>query len=128
MQIMNLRRFLIILGLLGIMAIILTTLGHPAKIVAAFRQVQLYVVPLVFFVQLGSFFCNSRYYQTFFRVFGTNVPLRSLYEVSLGINFANQAIPSGGVSGTAFLAEAVKPYGVPSGRATLAQLGRYCFT
>ena len=125
---MNLRRFLIILGAIGIMAIILTTLGHPAKIVAAFRQVQWYVVPLVFLVQLCSYFCNSRYYQTFFKVFGTDVPLRSLYEISLGINFANQAIPSGGVSGTAFLAESAKPFGVPSGRATLAQLGRYCFT
>jgi uncharacterized protein (TIRG00374 family) len=125
---MKLRRFLIILGALGIMAIILTTLGHPAKFIAAFRQVKWYVVPLVFLVQLSSYFCNSRYYQTFFRVFGNEVPLRSLYEISLGINFANQAIPSGGVSGTAFLAESAKPFGVPSGRATLAQLGRYCFT
>jgi uncharacterized protein (TIRG00374 family) len=125
---MNLRRFLIILGLVGIILIILTTFGNPAKIAAAFRLVQWTVVPMLIAVQLCSYFCNSKYYQTFFRDFGNEVPQRELYEISLGINFANQAIPSGGVSGTAFLAEAVKPFGVPTGRATLAQLGRYGFT
>lgn len=125
---MKLRRLLIIFGIIGILTIIVTTLGHPAKILAAFRHVHWYVVPMVIAVQLVSYYCNTRYYAAFFSIFDLKVPLRRLYETAFAINFANQAIPSGGVSGATYLAEALQDYHVPAGKATLAQLGRYCFT
>jgi uncharacterized protein (TIRG00374 family) len=125
---MNLRRLLIVLGIVGLTVLILNGFGSLHKVVEAFEHVKWYVLPLVIAIQLGSYYSNARYYQTFFNIFGTRVPLRRLYEAALGINFANQALPSGGVSGTTYLAEALKPYHVPPGKATLAQLGRYGFT
>jgi uncharacterized protein (TIRG00374 family) len=79
-------------------------------------------------VQLLSYYCNARYYQAFFEITGHKVNLRRLYEASLAVNFANQTIPSGGVSGTTYLAQAIKNNDVQPGQATVAQLGRYIFT
>ena len=125
---MKLRRFLLLVGGIGLSIVVATSLGNPAKVEAAFDQVRWYVFPLIFFIQLGSYYCNAKYYQAFFKISGYAPDLRRLYETALGINFANQAIPSGGVAGTTYLVQALKPYGVPTGTATLAQLGRYTFT
>ncbi|HEY2004475.1 MAG TPA: lysylphosphatidylglycerol synthase transmembrane domain-containing protein [Candidatus Saccharimonadia bacterium] len=125
---MKLRRLLILLGIIGIVIVIATTLGHPTKVLHAFRSVRWYVVPMVLAIQLVSYYCNARYYEAFLRISDLKVPLRRLYETALGINFANQALPSGGVSGATYLAEALRDYHVPAGKAALAQLGRYGFT
>lgn len=125
--IMKLRRLLIILGLLGLGVIIATNLGGVGKLTAAFRGVHWYVVALVVVMQLLSYWANAGFYQSFFRLTGREVDFRKLVEISLAINFANQAIPAGGVAGTTFLAEAVREE-VPAGQATLSQIGRYIFT
>jgi uncharacterized protein (TIRG00374 family) len=124
---MKLRRVLIILGLLGLSALLLTNLGGLHKFFDTLQHVQWYIVPLLVGVQLISYLCNAKYYQAFFAVSHAEVPLSRLYEISLAINFANQAIPAGGVAGTTYLTQAVKPDIAP-GTATLAQLGRYVFT
>jgi uncharacterized protein (TIRG00374 family) len=125
---MNLRRLLILAGTLGVIVLIFSTFGNPATIVSTFERGSWYVVPLVIAAQLASYYYNAGYYQAFFAIFGHKTDLRRLYEASLGINFAGQAIPSGGVASTTYLAQAVKEYGVPPSQATLAQIGRYIFT
>lgn len=125
---MNLRRFLILVGILGVLVLVFSTFGNPVTIIQVFQKVRWYVVPLVILMQLISYYYNARYYQEFFSIFGHTVSFRRLYEASLAINFANQAIPSGGVAGTTFLAESIKGSGVPPGQTTLAQLNRYIFT
>jgi uncharacterized protein (TIRG00374 family) len=125
---MNLRRFLILVGILGVLVLVFSTFGNPVTIIQVFQKVRWYVVPLVILMQIISYYYNARYYQEFFSIFGHNVNFRRLYEASLAINFANQAIPSGGVAGTTYLAEAVKGEGVPPSQTTLAQLNRYIFT
>jgi uncharacterized protein (TIRG00374 family) len=125
---MNIRRLLIVAGLIGLVIIVLGTLGDFTKIAEAFEQVHWYVFPLVIVVQIADYYTNARYYQAFFKMSGYDIPLRWLYETSLGINFANQAIPSGGIAGTTYLAQTQKRFGVPTGRSTMAQVSRYVFT
>jgi uncharacterized protein (TIRG00374 family) len=125
---MNMRRIMIFLGIAGIFFIVVTSLGDPHKILDAFIKVRWYVVPLVIVAQIIDYYCNAKYYQAFFAISKHHVKLRLLYEASLAINFANVAIPSGGVAGTTYLAEAIKSSGVPAAKSTLAQIGRYIFT
>jgi uncharacterized protein (TIRG00374 family) len=125
---MNMRRIMILLGIAGIFFIVVTSLGDPHKIIDAFIKVRWYVVPLVIIAQIIDYYCNAKYYQAFFDISGHRVKLRLLFEASLAINFANVAIPSGGVAGTTYLAEAIKSSGVPPAKSTLAQIGRYIFT
>jgi uncharacterized protein (TIRG00374 family) len=124
---MKLSRFLLLAGLLGVGILLLANLGDLSKFLLALRHFHWYVIVLFVVVQLGSYYCNARYYRAFFAISEHTVELRRLYEVSLAINFANQVVPSGGVAGTTYLTEAVKDE-VPAGMATLAQLGRYIFT
>jgi len=124
---MKLRRLLLVAGLIGIGVLVLVHLGDLSKFWDALQDLQWYVIPLVIIVQLASYYFNARYYQAFFAISHFHISLRRLYETSLAINFANQVLPSGGVAGTTYLSEAVKPE-VPAGTAALAQLGRYIFT
>jgi uncharacterized protein (TIRG00374 family) len=124
---MKFQRVLIILGLLGLSVLLIANLGGLHKFIEAFRHVQWYVVPLLVGVQLISYFCNAKYYQAFFGLSDAQINFRRLYEASLAINFANQAIPAGGVAGATYLAQAVKHHVSPA-NAALAQLGRYAFT
>ncbi len=122
------RRLLILAGTLGVIVLIFSSFGNPANIISTFERVRWYVVPLVIAAQLASYYFNAGYYRAFFAIFDRKVGLRRLYEASLAINFAGQAIPSGGVASTTYLTQAVKEYGVPPSQATLAQIGRYIFT
>ena len=121
------RRLLLLVGLIGICVLLLAHLGDLSKFWDALQDLGWYVVPLVIIVQLGSYYANARYYQAFFAISNYTIGLRRLFETSLAINFANQALPSGGLVGTTYLTEAMKPE-VPSGTSALAQLGRYIFT
>ncbi len=124
---MKLRRLLLLAGLIGLAVLVMVHLNDLTKFWDALQDLQWYIIPLIVIVQLGSYYFNARYYQAFFAISHYHIGLRRLYETSLAINFANQALPSGGVAGTTYLSEAVKPE-VPAGTATLAQLGRYVFT
>ena len=124
---MKLSRLLLLAGLVGVGILLMANLGDLPKFLSALGHLRWYVVVMVIAVQLGSYYFNARYYQAFFAISKHTVGLRRLFEVSLAINFANQVVPSGGVVGTTYLTEAVKPE-VPAGTATLAQLGRYIFT
>jgi uncharacterized protein (TIRG00374 family) len=125
---MNLRRLLIIIGIISLTLVVASSLGNFHNILAAFKRVQWYVLPLVAIIQAVDCFCNAKYYQAFFRISRRHLKLAPLCEISLGINFANQVIPAGGVAGTTYFTQAMAKYGISSGSATLAQLGRYIFT
>lgn len=49
----------------------------------------------------------------------------TLMRISLELNFVNHVLPSGGVSGMSYMNWRLGKYGVPSGRATMAQVVRY---
>jgi uncharacterized protein (TIRG00374 family) len=124
---MKTRRVLIALGLIGLGVIILTNLGQLDKLWDALSSVSWTVVPLLIVTQLLSYWANAAFYQAFFRMTNREVSFRKLFEVSLAINFANQAIPAGGAAGVTYLTQALHGE-VPAGQATLSQLGRYIFT
>ncbi len=86
-----------------------------------------YILVLFIVMQVGSYWFNAKYYQSFFKIFGYKVPVKVLYIRSLVVNFVNQAFPSGGISGTSYLSTSLKAY-VPPGKTTLAQVMNYAFT
>lgn len=49
----------------------------------------------------------------------------TLMRLSLELNFVNHVLPSGGLSGISYMNWRLSKYGVPSGRATMAQAVRY---
>ncbi len=124
---MNFRRLLLLAGMLGVGLVIVANLGAYGRFASVIKNVHWQVFILVGVVQLVSYYCNARYYQSFLAISGHRVPLAKLYRVALAVNFANQAIPSGGVAGATYITQALAG-DVPSGKAALAQLFRYVFT
>lgn len=57
--------------------------------------------------------------------FVKNINPMTLARISLELNFVNHAFPSGGVSGISYANWRLGKYGVPIGRATMAQFVRY---
>jgi uncharacterized protein (TIRG00374 family) len=54
-----------------------------------------------------------------------NVKGLELARMSLEMNFVNHILPSGGVSGVSYMTWRLSKYGVPSGRATMAQVVKF---
>lgn len=124
---MNMRRFLILLGIIGIGAILTVNFGGFGQFLEILKRIHWYVVPLIIITQIGSYFAIAKFYDTFFKLSGNIVSFSRLLKVSLAINFTNQVIPGSGIVGTTFLSRSLSP-DVPAGKATLAQLGRYVFS
>ena len=124
---MNIRRALVLLGLLGLGYLLASNLGGVNTFWDALRQMRWYLIPLLIVTQIASYWTNAGFYRAFFRMTERSVDYRKLYEVSLAINFATTVIPAGTVAGTTFLASAVHDE-VPPGQATLSQIARYIFT
>ncbi len=124
---MNMRRILIVVGLIGLGVILTMNLGGFRQFLRIFKTLHWYIVPLIIVIQIGSYIANAKFYDTFFKLSNHIVGLRRLIRVSLAINFANQVIPAGGIAGATYLSRTLSP-DVPAGKSTLAQLGRYIFS
>lgn len=57
-----------------------------------------------------------------------HIPASDLTRMSLEMNFVNHVLPTGGVSGISYMAWRLGKYGVPPGRATVAQMVRFTMT
>ena len=124
---MNMRRFFIFLGIIGLGVLFATNLNALEHFIDDLAQVHWYLIPLIIIIQLASYYSNARFYDAFFALSGHHVPIWRLIKVSLAINFTNQVIPAGGVAGTTYLSRSLADV-VPPGKSTLSQLGRYIFT
>jgi uncharacterized protein (TIRG00374 family) len=123
---MNLRRFFLFAGLVGLVVVAILGLGRLDQFLAVLRGANWYVLGLIVLIQLVSYFFNAKYYQSFLRIFTFRRPFRELYRTAITLNYVNQVFPSAGVSGASYLSHQLK--GVPVGKATLTQLFRYLFT
>jgi uncharacterized protein (TIRG00374 family) len=57
-----------------------------------------------------------------------HIPAADLTKMSLEMNFVNHVLPTGGFSGISYMAWRLSKYGVPLGRATVAQMVRFTMT
>lgn len=123
---MNFRRFLLWAALIAVVAVGLFSLDKIDQFLTLLGQARWQFLLLIPLIQLGSYWSNAKYYQSFLGIMGFHQPFKRLFETSIVINFVNQVFPSAGVSGASFLSRSLE--GVPVGRSTLAQIFRYIFT
>lgn len=92
----------------------------------ALLDARLIFVLLLPLLQVINYFLIGNYYGKMFAQFGTNISQTRSWGVVAAMNFVNQVLPSGGLSGITYLA-----YGfhssIESGKTTLIQIGRYVF-
>jgi uncharacterized protein (TIRG00374 family) len=72
--------------------------------------------------QTFTYFCAARIYKNALKLMGAVVPTIDLFKIAIVMLFLNQALPSMGTSGNAFLFSSLNKRGVSSGKSTLAVL------
>ncbi len=90
------------------------------------RKVQLKYVLLLPCLQIVNYFFIGNYYRKMFALFGGEISVRRSWGVVAAMNFVNQVLPSGGLSGISYLAFGFRAM-ISTGKATLVQLGRYIY-
>jgi uncharacterized protein (TIRG00374 family) len=84
-----------------------------------------YVLLLPVFQVLNYYFIGM-YYRQMFAQFGAKITATRAWGVVAAMNFVNQVLPSGGLSGITYLAYGFRMK-LETGKTTLVQIGRYMF-
>lgn len=78
------------------------------------------------FIQIINYFFIGTYYRKMFELFGAKIDVVRSWGVVAAMNFVNQILPSGGLSGITYLAYGFRMK-IETGKTTLIQIGRYMF-
>jgi uncharacterized protein (TIRG00374 family) len=88
-------------------------------------KVNAWAVLLIVPLELLNHLSQAKLYQGMFRVLGVRFRTRSMFRLSLELNFVNSVFPSGGVSGFSYLSVRLKREKISTAQATLVQLMRF---
>jgi hypothetical protein len=122
------RRFRMIFTWVTILAMVGLAYVLREQIVETIRnlgKVNAYVLLLLIPLHVLSYFSQGKLYQSIFRVLGERFRTKSMYRLTLELNFINNVFPSGGVSGFSYLPLRMRDEKVSTGKATLVQLMRF---
>lgn len=86
----------------------------------------IWLVLLLPIVQIINYFFVGEYYRRMFGLFGATMSRGRAWGVVSAMNFVNQVLPSGGLSGITYLAYGFRA-SIDAGKTTLIQLGRYIY-
>ncbi len=76
-------------------------------------------------LHVASYYSQGRLYQGIFRVLGERFRTKSMYRLTLELNFINTVFPSGGVSGFSYLPIRLREEKISTAKATLVQMMRF---
>lgn len=88
-------------------------------------KVNAWVLLMLIPLHIMSYYSQGRLYQGVFRVVGERFRTKSMYRLTLELNFINNVFPSGGVSGFSYLPLRLRDEKVSTGKATLVQMMRF---
>lgn len=88
-------------------------------------KVNAWALLLLIPLHISSYYSQGRLYQGIFRVLGVRFRTKSMYRLTLELNFINTVFPSGGVSGFSYLPIRLREENVSTAKATLVQMMRF---
>ncbi len=91
------------------------------------QTANLTLVLLLPLIQIVNYFFIGGYYRTMFGLFETKIAWTRSWGVVASLNFVNQILPSGGLSGITYLAYGFRT-NLAIGKTTMIQTGRYLFS
>lgn len=106
-----------IMALVGLAFAVRDQLGQTIKDLA---RVHAWALLLIIPIEILNYHAQTRMYQLLFRTVGERLRYRSLYRLSLELNFVNHVFPSGGVTGISYFGLRLnKGANVPGGKSTI---------
>lgn len=128
---MNFKSFKLWLNVITIAALLILVYFSRNQIADTFNglfDLNLFWLAFIVPLQLGNYYSVGSFYKSYLRTLGEDVRLRTLFKVALEMNFINNVLPSGGVSGFGYLNMRLRREGVPASKTTLTQVTRYGLT
>lgn len=124
---MNFRSWLSIFTLVVIAVIIYFSRHELYHAWTLLEKVNLWILALLIPVQLFAYYAGGEMIFSYLRSKKVieSVSGLGLARMALEMNFVNHVLPSGGVSGISYMSWRLGKYGVPPGRATMAQVVRF---
>ena len=124
---MNFRAWLSVFTLVVIAVIIYFSRHELYHAWILLEKVNLWILALLIPVQLFAYYAGGEMIFSYLRSKKVieQVSALGLARMALEMNFVNHVLPSGGVSGISYMTWRLGKYGVPPGRATMAQVVRF---
>jgi uncharacterized protein (TIRG00374 family) len=120
----KLRLLFTLAGVLALAIVVFDNRHQLSSFAHLIKDLRWYVIVLIVFVQIGSYYVNGLYYRSILKVFGYRIGVIRLFEGALATNFVNYVLPSLGLAGAGYLSQVLDP-DVPRGESVMAQLMRY---
>ncbi len=124
---MKLRRLIYFVIIVGLGALLLVNLGQLRDFFHILSQANLAILITILLARYLYYWSNAQYFISTFKLFGGKITLRRALEASIVYNFLNTVVPSGGVSGTSYIASEFRDE-VKASVATAVQIAWYIFT
>ena len=125
------RRWKLILNILTVAALVGLAIAIRHQLVDTFKnlsKVHVWALLLLIPIEILNYDSQARLYRHLFKIAGDKLSYKSLFKISLELNFVNQVFPSGGVSGISYFGLRMRREGVTGSRATLVQLMKLVLT
>ncbi len=88
-------------------------------------EVNLWILLLMAVWQALSYYAYAQLYRSLFNLLGEKIRFRSMLRVAIELNFINNILPSGGVSGFSYFGLRMRDADVSTSKSTIVQIGRF---
>jgi len=119
--------WLVVIAVIGFTILLITSRQLFYDTWLVLQSANLALVLMLPLIQATNYFFIGGYYRTMFGLFGRKISIPRSWGVVASMNFVNQILPSGGLSGISYLAYGFRAH-VAVGKTTMVQTGRYLFS
>ncbi len=121
----NWKSLLTLLTFLALAGTVYALRAQIGETVRNLKDANLWLILLLVPIAATNHFMQAKMYQRVFRILGTRFRTKSMFRLSLELNFVNNVFPSAGVSGFSYLSLRMKDENISGGKTTLVQLMRF---
>ncbi len=119
------KTYLTIFTLAALGVLIIGLHDQIADVIKNLGKVNTWALLLMIPIQALNYDVYARFYRSLFKIFGAKADYKSMYRLSLELNFVNHILPSGGVSGISYFGVRMKSLQVSGAKSTLAQIMKF---
>jgi hypothetical protein len=119
------RHWKLLINIATVIALIVLILAIHKEIFSTFsnlHKVDFWALLLLVPIEFWNYHAQAKLYQNLFRIVGNHLDYKSLFKISLELNFVNSVFPSGGVTGISYFGARMRSGKITGGRAALVQL------
>ena len=119
------KLILTILTFAALAILIYSIRSEIASVIKNLTKVNLWALLLILPLEFLNYDAYARLYRNLFKTLGKKVSYKSMFRLTLELNFVNHILPSGGVSGISYFGVRMRAEGVSGTKATLAQVMKF---